>query len=216
VKRVALALTAVLVLTGCTVQAPPPPTANDATELAQYRLDALWGATGLPNSERPVPKRAPTTVDSEGFVRCMQIRDYPGFTTDANGYSFVPLTSGMSDDEKLDWYFCYAATIGIATDDIFPTSIAQLGYAYDYYKRQLIPCLAAHGYVVPDIPSRRTYIAGMAGTDKFTLWGAPLWSPSMYVQQPTGLWSVERTLSECPANPPGADFTMSVQDTNAG
>jgi hypothetical protein len=211
VRRVALAVMAALVLSGCTVQAPPRPTDTDATELAQYRLDALWAVTGLPDSERPVPKSLPVAVDTEGFVRCMEIRDYPGFSTDANGYSFVPLTSGMSEDEKLDWYFCYAATIGTATDDLVPTSIAQLGYTYDYYKRQLIPCLAAHGYVVPDIPSRRAYIARMAGTDRFTLGGAPLWSPSMYVQQATLSRTVERTRNECPPDPPGVDGAISWQ-----
>jgi hypothetical protein len=113
-RAVALALLAVLCLTGCASRAvPSPATPDDARVLAQYRIDALWAATGLAPAEQSDPEFVENGDPALAFIRCMAQRGHAGFSAsqsaDGSAFaSYLPLDSSMPDAERRDWYECYS------------------------------------------------------------------------------------------------------------
>jgi hypothetical protein len=203
-----LACVAALSFTGCTTRVvPPPATPEDAALLAQYRIDALWAATGLPQTQRPDPESVTNGDPALAFIRCMAQRGHEGFSASqsADGSAFAsyqPLTASMPNAERRDWFYCYSRYFSGVGAQTSLLSVEQLDYAYDYFRLTLVPCLASHGHVVVDLPSRQTYIGGMPGTPWFGLGTDDgHWNPYVGVQGFTSPTALPELRSECPPLP---------------
>jgi hypothetical protein len=206
-----VACVAALSVTGCTTRGvPPPATPEDAALLAQYRIDALWTATGLPGAERPEPGFVEHGNPALAFIRCMAQRGHVGFSAsqsaDGSAFaSYVPLDSSMPDAERRDWYECYSRYFDGAGPQSTPLSVEQFDYAYDYFRLTLVPCLASHGHAVVGLPSRQTYVGGMPGTPWFGLGSDDsYWNPYFGVEGFTSPGALPELQRECPPLPDGA------------
>lgn len=204
-RLVGLAVAALL-LAGCAPvnPVPPAPTAEDFDDLLAQRLDAVWEKTTLDDARRP-PIAAGSTLSqfaaAHAFSRCMQSLGWPDYFSHDTGYGYRALQLATSDEERLNWYECYAAYP--VDDEIGLASIAQYDYVYDYYRDSLIPCLRAHGYVLSRAPDRMEF-----RTTWFD-WSDPLapyvWNP--YYELPAYSSSTALAVTEfCPPVPLGQDF----------
>jgi hypothetical protein len=153
----ALALVGLLGLAGCSavVTTPPEPTPSDFDDLLQQRLDVVWKKTKLDDAHRPPIAAGPILSQfaaGHAFSRCMQSLGWPEYFSHDTGYGYRALQLATSDEERLNWYECFAA---YPVDGEFGfASVAQYDYIYDYYRDSLIPCLRSHGYLVSRAPDR--------------------------------------------------------------
>jgi len=182
---VAIALvvaSALLSLTACTTAIPTPETVgqDEIAAAAQARLDATWAATGLDGTipqphvsisgqseywfegQPEVPVSEPSDNWYDDIVDCLAEDDLRLESISADGSTFTPVWPEGMDGAlaQLRWYTCFAASP--PPKDLGGTpllSAAEIGYISDYWKRWLIPCIAAHGdfegdlrwYTDPDV-----------------------------------------------------------------
>lgn len=72
---------------------------------------------------------------------------------------------------------------------------------YDYYVEELVPCLAANGYQVGEVPTWEEFWDDAAGLE--------LWDPYSELR-PEASWQRQQELfKECPPNPPAEDLSGS-------
>jgi hypothetical protein len=188
---------AAMTLSGCvaTVGAPAPGLSDvEQAEFQQWQRDSQWQATGLPDELRP-PDPPVELVSSEEwgdkFVSCMNDAGFDNYTAQPGGYSVED--HGLNDDEQLANFTCmhsYAVDAG----DSYLLNHAQMDYWYDYFKADLIPCLANHDIPVFEAPTRAEFY------DTFAGWH-PYWAVRPKDQEFIG--SNERLQLECPYSPPG-------------
>ena len=186
-----------LVLPGCvaTVSAPEPGLSDtERAEFQQWQSDNWWQVTGLPDELRP-PDPPTELVSSEEwadkFVSCMNDAGFDNYTAQPGGYSVED--HGLNDDEQLANFTC---TLSFAVDvgDSYQFNHAQMDYWYDYFKEDLIPCLANHDIPVFEAPTRAEYY------DTFGGWH-PYWAVRSKDQEfVAGNQQLQR---ECPYSPPG-------------
>jgi len=69
-------------------------------------------------------------------------------------------------------------------------SLTQLDALYDYYERWLVPCLAAHGGGVVEIPSREEFVDGGDGAPGW-------WNPYLESTRPASMTGVIAQFAEC-------------------
>lgn len=141
--------------------------------------------------------------DEFGRVRAQCIRDQ-GFEAEEtfdNGVSYGQVPPEQAEALRRASYRCSAM---YPVHPLFnqPPSEEQLRITYDYYVEDLIPCLAAEGVAVHDIPSLERFIASYPGSLE-----EPLWSPyfAAGIGEPPGpetLAEFERLSQRCPQNPP--------------
>jgi hypothetical protein len=210
-------LVVMLISSGCAARSlPAPATVDDARQLANYRLDALWEATGLSDAARPASEFEQQEHADTAFIRCMAARGYPEFSVveNANGSlrsTYRSMSPTMSDAERRDWYACYARYFDADAipDQLY--SVEQFDYAYSYYRLSLIPCLRGHGFTVSDVPGRTAYLGGMPDSVWFALGASDVgWNPYWQVRGFTGPTSLPELQRECPAFPPGAYWMPSL------
>jgi hypothetical protein len=204
--RAVLVMAAFVGLAGCSavVSPPPSPTTDDFDDLLQQRLDAVWRETKLDDTARP-PIGAGAILSQfaagHAFSNCMQSLGWPEYYSHDTGYGYRALQLATSDEERLNWYECFAE---YPVDGEFGfSSIAQYDYVYDYYRDSLIPCLLSHGYALPRAPDRMEF-----RTTWFE-WSDPLspyvWNP--YYEVP-GYGSTQPlpVMLFCPPAPRGQHF----------
>ena len=206
--RIVLFAAAVLSLAGCSiaVSPPPEPTAADEEQLEVLRLDAVWDETGLDDALRSdVPPAGSLELDTIGFVfaGCMEDRGWSAYSADENSASYRSLSEATSDEERLDWYECFAANPMSAAGSL--KSVEQYDYVYDYFQEVLIPCLQEYGYDVSHAPSRNEFRTN-TGVDGF-LFAPILWNPYYALPEfsSTGSLPVQ---ARCPAVPPHQEFYL--------
>jgi len=162
---------AALLLAGCAGQVEHPSALNDA-ELAEYLDEAqnrAWFYSSQGNETRP--EVAPEFVHLD----------------DMGG----PFTDCLADDEVSDvvcdmTYVYYPGDIGYF-------SASELGYVYDYFADELVPCLATLGLEMTYFPTRDefTATAGFMSWEPYVQLGADL-PPSR----------ADAILADCPRYPP--------------
>ncbi len=204
--RIVLFVAALATLAGCSVGVPlpPDPTSRDTDELLTMQLDAVWDDTGLDDSLRPEiqPERATdSALLGPTFARCMMDRGWTAYFADETSANWRAMSEARSDEERLDWYACYAS---LPMSDVGGLgSVARYDFVYDYYQQTLIPCLEGHGFHVFQAPSRnefrtRTGIDGM-------FFVPFVWNPYYAVPDFSATGSL-RVAEECPPQPPRQDF----------
>ena len=195
-----------LALSGCSavVATPPDPTPADFDDLLQQRLDVVWKKTKLDDTLRPPIAAGPILSQfaaGHAFSRCMQSLGWPDYFSHDTGYGYRALQLATSDEERLNWYECFAAypvdgELGFA-------SIAQYDYVYDYYRDSLIPCLRNYGYLLLRAPDRLEF-----RTTWFD-WSDPLspyvWNPYNEIPGYGGSGSLD-VMQFCPPVPSGQDY----------
>jgi hypothetical protein len=200
---VGLAATAVVLVSGCSIQRPPPAALTD-TEIAVFEKahnDGLWEAANLP-SDTPRPQveivRFLTLDDSDwGYVmvQCLKEQGFTDYVADSGGgMRFVGSTDPFSNDRKLAQYICQTK-YPYDPLDFQLLSRMQREYLYDYWVRWLVPCLELRGYDVGKAPSRADFVA-----DPFEVHG---WNPYIDVIFPTDPATMTRLSTECPSTPAG-------------
>lgn len=203
--RIVLFAAVLSTLVGCAVTQPPEPTSTDADQLLALQLEAVWDDTGLDDSLRP--EAVPVETSDTGFLgldfaRCMMDRGWaPDYFADASSGSWRSLSEATSDDERLDWYECFASrpTTLIAGFE----SVERYDFVYDYYQEFLIPCLEGNGYHVLRAPSRSEFRAS-AGSEGLEFMPF-VWNP--YFALPEFSAAGAPGLAEmCPPQPPAQDY----------
>ena len=206
--RIVLFVAVLATLTGCSVGVPlpPEPTSTDSDELLTIQLDAVWDDTGLDDSLRPEVPQTEETTDTGMigivFARCMMDRGWqPAYFADETSASWRSLSEATSDEERLDWYACYASHP--MSDAGGLGSVARYDFVYDYYQQILIPCLEENGFHVSRAPSRnefrtRTGIEGL-------LFVPFVWNPYYAVPEFSATGSL-RVAEQCPPQPPQQEF----------
>ena len=164
----------------------------------------MWRETKLDDATRPSTSTGSALSQfaaGHAFSSCMQSLGWPDYFSHDTGYGYRALQLATSDEERLDWYECFAAN---PVDGEFGfRSIAQYDYVYDYYRDSLIPCLRSHGYPLVRAPDRVQF-----RTTWFE-WSDPL---APYVWNPYYELSGYRSsdplpvLLICPPSPRGQDF----------
>jgi hypothetical protein len=196
-RRLAGMVLVALVLPGCvaTVSVPEPGLSDtERAELQQWQSDNQWQVTGLPDELRP-PDPPTELVSGEEwsgrFVSCMNDAGFDNYKAESGGYSVED--HGLNDDEQLANFTCmlsYAVDVG----DSYQLNHAQMDYWYDYFKEDLIPCLANHDIPVFEAPTREEFY------DTFGGWH-PYWAARQRDQEFVA--GNEQLHRECPYAPPG-------------
>ena len=183
---------------------PPEPTSADAIALFQLRVDTVWAETGLAHDKRPeVPLGQPFEQYEIGgiFAGCMADRGWPDYFVEENAWGYQSLSEASSDEERLDWYECFAAHP--MTNARGLKSVAQADFVYDYFQEQLIPCLGENGFLISHAPSRSQFRAGLdSGGDPFS---PIVWNPYYFVPGYSGPVPLPVT-EQCPPEPPHQTF----------
>lgn len=198
-KRLAALALAALALAGCTV-APAPERGLSEEEkdiIRQHQTEGLWAATGLYADQRPVSP--PVTVVSlddwaAAYVKCMNNAGFYRYDVAEGGGISVERTSGeRSDLERLTVYLC---TMSFELEGQFDSrySAAQIEYLYDYYRDELVPCMASRGFTVTEVPTRSEFEFGLGS-----------WHPYLALPDDLRLEMMDNPdfLLLCPPMPPG-------------
>lgn len=185
----AAACLAALLMAGCSsaYPKPPGPTADDVEEYVQTMLDATWRGSGLDDSyERPQEAHG-EVVDYDDWdvvMRgCMSTEGYSDRTFSwgtGQGY-FLSDESGASVDDPDQQFVFYRCAIRNPLDPVSSGDVlsdAQVKYRFDFFARWTIPCLAAQGITVDEIPDPEIYL----GNPEYTHW-SPLWSIPFATQE---------------------------------
>jgi hypothetical protein len=148
-----------LALSGCAPAGEriPQPTAEELSVLNEQVRDLQWQNLQFsPDSPRP-------NVDFEHYIdpeasdeiysECMMEAGYPGWEPNSFG-----AFGGPPAIERLDLYICVSRfPLHPSRWNLFTT--AQRDAIYDYYRDSLVPCLAAAGLPMSEVPSREDYLA---------------------------------------------------------
>lgn len=174
-RRMLIAATALLLLSGCVVT--PLPEGLSEAERQQFAAEIQerqWEFSGIPDRARPV-------VDvTEVEVGDLERRIYECLVSSGidEGYSLdngvlVGSVAPQSSDERVAFYICSVSFMPPANYWGY-LSRDQLNATYDYYQDWLIPCLEAHDYQVPLAPLREEVasVPGYLGWDPYTQLGA--------------------------------------------
>lgn len=192
--RLAGILLVTLALSGCVTSAPEPGLSEaESAEIRTQLSDSLWESTGLPTDRRP-PDPASTAVSIDEWaatiVACMRDAGYTNYAV-ASGGGYT--SEGNPDDGELIAGFVCRLSVTIDYGDSAYLNHAQRDYLYDYYQRNLVPCLANHGISVSEAPTRAEFQE---------LLGA--WNPYYAVPnaQQGRMFSDEELKAECSFYPP--------------
>jgi hypothetical protein len=186
-----------IALAGCTPTRSVPPQASGSElqqlvddERALFRQWYLYLVNAPPDPPViPVERVIAPSETQAVYGSCMDAAGYPNY-----GEPGATVAVEQSTDGQLALYICVSqfpvepSAFGIFSRD-------QLDYLYDYYQQSLIPCLAASGHDVIDIPVRAEFLR----RDPAQLYA---WSP---YGELTGLSpKLLTSLAErCPEFPPG-------------
>jgi hypothetical protein len=200
--KVLAAALLVLALAGCTAVGPPPSgfSPRQWNERHELELDLSWQRTGLADSLRPP---APDTVAispeewAEAFATCMNDAGFDNYQAQGSGVMIteVSQTPEVADAQSIARYTC-DASFRIAGYEGY--NDAEIDYLYDYYRDELIPCLALHLVEIAprDVPTRQQFSEFFGG-----------WNPYGAVTPGSQkvLFSDASIADECPDSPPGID-----------
>jgi hypothetical protein len=200
--RVLAAALLVLTLAGCTAVGPPPSgfSPRQWEERHALELDLSWQSTGLADSLRPAaPEPVAISPDewAESFAGCMNDAGFDNYQ--AQGQAVV-ISEQNQDPEAAqaqliaryvcDARFRVAGYEGLNNDEI--------DYLYDYYRDELIPCLALHQVEIAasEVPTRQQFADGLGG-----------WNPygAVTAASKKHLYRDASITDECPDSAPGID-----------
>ena len=171
VFRAAVSVVA-LTLAGCAaVGSPgtvePTPQSSAAAPVSsgseQDQLDGYWGfvTSQFPNAVRPEVARIRFVTPEEWpqtQADCLHESGFPDVVVLPDG-GIEP--EGLTDAQMESYLMArYTCTAMYPIDPKFtaPLTPEQIGAVYDYYLDDLIPCLEAEGYAVPEPPSRALFL----------------------------------------------------------
>ncbi len=196
--RLAVAVAAALLLTGCVTVVEPPPGDMTVAErdqaLADF-MDYAWQITELDDALRPVDPEVEFIAPNEwgpALATCMNDKGYPSYSGEANflssGHTVEP-----DENERLSLFLC---SVGHQVDPLTyePLNDAQRDFVYDYYQRSLVPCLLRAGVPVIDPPSRELFVANS------TAWNPYLMLPDDVL---AALLDDGEVIARCPPDPAG-------------
>ena len=167
-KRLAVALALLVVLTGCVQSRPLPPKPTEA-ELALLNArveDIQWQYLGFtPGDPRPDVEFV-EYVDPDAtagtYADCMIGAGFPDYDPYATANDDVGQTLAL--------FTCVSAyPLEPRYYNLFTTR--QLEFLYEYYQEAVIPCLRGAGLDLGSIPTREQFTEPLRGG------GAYLWSP---------------------------------------
>lgn len=198
--RAAAALLVALGLWGCAGVSSAPAPGFSAAERAEWQArfsDEQWDRANLPDDLRPAVPMVVYGSNSEresAWVTCMNA---------------AFLESGVAESESSPgalWYpiadFTCSVAFQVIDEESGLLNGAQADYWYDYYANQLVPCLAARGFLVEGAPTRAEFV------DDYGQWNPYYALPKGTITRlfgrlldsdPTGI------LQSCPAAPPGLE-----------
>lgn len=198
-SRALAAAVLLLALTGCTVVPAPEPglTTEEKDAIREKQTEGLWAATGLYPDQRPASP--PVTVVSlddwaAAYVKCMNVAGFPSYeVTEGGGFTYEPSEGDDSELERLSIYLCQ---MSFELEGQFDNrySAAQIGYLYEYYSEELVPCMASRGFPVAGGPTRYEFEQGLGS-----------WHPYLALRDDVRLEMMTDPdfLVVCPPMPPG-------------
>jgi hypothetical protein len=200
--RVLAAALVVLALAGCTAVGPPPAgfSPHQWNERRALELDRAWQSTGLPDTLRP-PTPEPVAISPDewagAFAQCMNNAGFDNYQAQGDGVMIteVDMTPEMEESQTIAWYTC-GATFRVAGNEGY--NDAEFEYIYDYYRDELIPCLAMHQVEIAsdEVPTRQQFADGLGS-----------WNPYGAVTDAAKkhLFRDASIADDCPDTPPGMD-----------
>jgi len=198
----AVVVSASFVLSGCTTRAVLEAAALTETErdgYAAHQREEDWTAVlaRFPSAERPevepVRFMEPLWIGVT-IAGCLANAGFPSATYSPDGgVSPGPDEPARAEELAVATYVC-AATYPASPDEQSRLGAAEIERLYAYFTERLIPCLAAAGRVVDDIPTSEEF--------DLRLRFGPIWSPYSALG---ALPAAERTqlAVRCPLYPEG-------------
>lgn len=161
-----LLVVAALLLAGCTTQVahPSPLTEQELAQYVQTEQDSRWFYSDRSTQTRPRVDAVLIHLDEVG-----------------GPYNDCILDDEVSDTTCHLTYIYYPHEVGYF-------SASELGYLYDYFTDELVPCLEAQGLQIAQVPTRQQF-AGSAGFVS--------WDPYAEVNGPVPAL----VMQQCPAEP---------------
>lgn len=209
----ALAIVAVLALSGCATVSLPDPGMSDAELERYHRLqsDSSWENTNLADDLRP-PAAAAQEVTGEQWAQivadCMNAAGFDNYQA-ADGGLYIQYVSRPADDATAEVVanFSCNENIWVEGEEEYLLNSAQIDYLYDYYQDMLVPCLFVHEVEVGDLPTRELFMGANGG-----------WNPYFTVASASWPLLEDGTVfTECPAMPPGMpEIGSSMEDFGLG
>jgi hypothetical protein len=189
---VAVAFAASLTLGACST--PPAPGLDD-DQIARITSQRV----SLSSSSTQVNYTYVALIDWGGEVTvCMRDAGFDNYN--ATAASFV--RGGDAEVTPLEEATLNNCLTQVQVDpvDMNILSREQLNYIYSYFERRLVPCLAAHGITVTDLPTREKFLSMIFIDDEF---GYAPWSPYEGFSS-----SPQRIFDDCPPSPPGYAYAL--------
>ena len=184
-----------LLLAGCA--SPPTDTPANVELHVLQALDDAWTPDARTNT-RPatVPVRF-VLPNGWGYVmqQCMVDVGYSDYTfSRADGFSNNQRAASRTGEEGLAWYDCGKR---FPEYDVAFTRLddGQVDALFAYYRDWLLPCLAAHGVAVENVPTIEQFRDGDGGQP-----GS--WNPYLDSARPTSITAVDVQFAACPPYPP--------------
>jgi hypothetical protein len=187
-----VALAATVMLSACTTPPAPGLDSEQRARIASQRVSSPIGSTNLEFTYVSL-------TDWGGEVTgCMSDAGYKNYN--ATAASFVRGGSAeMTTLEEATLDNCLTQ-VQVDPVDMNILSREQLNYIYSYFERRLVPCLAAHGITVTDLPTREKFLSMIFIDDEF---GYAPWSPYEGFSS-----SPQRIFDDCPPSPPGYAYAL--------
>lgn len=182
-----------MLLAGC---APTGKSAPADVELrALQRLDAAWMGEGRESRPASRPVRFALPI-GWGFLmqNCMNESGFPAFAySRTDGFTNGLNRASSVGREGLAWYRCSQDFPEF--DTVYSELDEQrLDELYDYYVTWLIPCLAAAGAPVGDVPTREEFGNGGDGQPGW-------WNPFESSERPASIEALDLQFAKCPPYP---------------
>jgi len=160
-RSLAVVLASALTLAGCSSSPPAPPISP--THLEAYVLflnDQRWAEVGYEEVSRPAYEPASTLTDSDWIDDAFQCFTSKGFEVEQNYYDFTYL-SGLGQrpvDFAVARYSCLTRhpRLGALTPYLDEEQLVSL---YEYYERQVRPCLRLAGERVGALAPPEEFVA---------------------------------------------------------
>jgi hypothetical protein len=183
------------ILAGCAAQ----PQVDDPDEVLLHlneELDSRWQA--FAGSElRPIATEFHFILPGGvGFaiVNCMKQAGYDNYEVNRETSMYDVNLSGVpSAQEALTYYGCYHEFVGYDPSFGVPDADTR-ATLYEYYTRQLVPCLEAAGFAIDEQPTFEQFDAPAKGQP-----GG--WNPYLVISPPGSGFVATVLLDRCPAYP---------------